>query len=516
MKIATSQQIKNIDRRAIREFGIPGTVLMENAATAVMAEMERFFDGLAGVRVGILCGKGNNGGDGLALARRLVIRGVAVRVALLAPFSAVAGEAKVNLSILRTTDVEITPNASARSLSDIIAWSDVIVDAMLGVGLSSPLKGLYAQAVNMINSSGRPVVAIDIPTGIDADTGMVMGAAVKADLTVTMALLKRGLVLHPGARYAGALRVADIGVPAEAVDREKITVTLLDRGYAWGLIPRRGPDSHKGDFGHLMVVAGSPGKAGAAVMSARSSLRSGVGLVSVATPNGLVPIVQSHIAEAMCIPSAESIEGTLGLGSEEELLKAAVGMSACAIGPGLSTHYETVQVVRNLLQRLTVPAVIDADALNALAGFTDILKRTKAPVILTPHPGEMGRLVGLSSSDVQKDRITIASEFATKHKVVLVLKGAGTVVACPDHETFINSSGNPGMATAGTGDALTGMIGGLLAQGYPAKQAACLGVYLHGLAGDLAAKEKGEAGMIAGDLIEKIPDAIKETMDREG
>jgi len=516
MKIATSQQIKNIDRRATREFGIPGTVLMENAATAVMAEMERFFDGLAGVRVGILCGKGNNGGDGLALARRLVIRGVAVRVAMLAPFSAATGEAKVNLSILRKTDVEITPNASARSLADIIAWSDVIVDAMLGVGLSSPLKGLYAQAVDMINSSGRPVVAIDIPTGIDADTGSVMGSAVKADLTVTMALLKRGLVLHPGAQYAGTLRVADIGIPSEAVDREKITVSLLDRGYAWGLVPRREPDSHKGDFGHLMVVAGSPGKAGAAIMAARSALRSGVGLVSVATPNGLVPIVQSQIVEPMCIPSAESIEGTLGLGSEEELLKAVVGMSACAIGPGLSTHYETVQVVRNLIRQLTVPMVIDADGLNALAGFTDILKRTKAPVILTPHPGEMRRLVGVSSADVQKDRITVASEFAAKHKVVLVLKGAGTVVACPDQETFVNSSGNPGMATAGTGDALTGMIGGLLAQGYSAKQAACLGVYLHGLAGDLAAKEKGEAGMIAGDLIEKIPEAIKETMDSAG
>jgi NAD(P)H-hydrate epimerase len=489
---------------------------MENAATAVMTEMERFFDGLAGVRVGIVCGKGNNGGDGLALARRLVIRGVAVRVAMLAPFSAATGEAKVNLSILRKTDVEITPNASARSLADIIAWSDVIVDAMLGVGLSSPLKGLYAQAVDMINSSGRPVVAIDIPTGIDADTGSVMGSAVKADLTVTMALLKRGLVLHPGAQYAGTLRVADIGIPSEAVDREKITVSLLDRGYAWGLVPRREPDSHKGDFGHLMVVAGSPGKAGAAIMAARSALRSGVGLVSVATPNGLVPIVQSQIVEPMCIPSAESIEGTLGLGSEEELLKAVVGMSACAIGPGLSTHYETVQVVRNLIRQLTVPMVIDADGLNALAGFTDILKRTKAPVILTPHPGEMRRLVGVSSADVQKDRITVASEFAAKHKVVLVLKGAGTVVACPDQETFVNSSGNPGMATAGTGDALTGMIGGLLAQGYSAKQAACLGVYLHGLAGDLAAKEKGEAGMIAGDLIEKIPEAIKETMDSAG
>jgi len=516
MKIATAQQIKNIDRRAIKEFGIPGTVLMENAASVVMAEMERFFDGLAGVRVGIICGKGNNGGDGLALARRLSIRGVAVRVALLAPFSAVSGEAKVNLSILRKTDVQITQNASARSLPDIIAWSDILVDAMLGVGLSSPLKGLFLQAVDMINTAGKPVVAIDIPTGINADTGSIMGAAIMADLTVTMALLKRGLVLLPGAQYAGDVRVADIGIPSEVVDKEKINTALLNRGYAWGMISPRELDTHKGDFGHLMLIAGSPGKAGAAIMAARSALRTGAGLVSVAAPNGLVQIVQSQIVEAMCIPSAESIEGTLGLGSEEELLKAVVGMSACAIGPGLSTHYETVQVVRNLIQQLTVPMVIDADGLNAIAGYVDILKRAKAPVILTPHPGEMGRLMGISSAEVQKDRITVASEFAAKYKVILVLKGAGTVVACPDGTTFINSTGNPGMATGGTGDALTGMIGGLLAQGYSAKQAACLGVYLHGLAGDLAAKEKGEMGMIAGDLIEKIPDAIKKTVDTAG
>ncbi len=512
MKIVTAQQMKNIDRRAIRGFGIPGPVLMENAASAIMAEMEKFFDGLGGVRVGILCGKGNNGGDGLALARRLKIRGVPVRVALLAPFSAVTGEAKVNLSILRKTDVEIRENAAARSLADIISWSDVLVDALLGVGLASPLRGAYARAVAMVNASGRPVVSVDIPTGIDADTGAVMGAAIKADLTVTMALLKRGLVLYPGAEYAGTVRVADIGIPPEVIEQEKIAVRLLDRGSAWGAADRRKRDSHKGDYGHLMVIAGSPGKAGAAIMAARGALRAGAGLVSVATPNGLVPVIQSQLAEAMCVPAAESIEGTLGVGSEEELLKAAEHMSAVALGPGLSTHFETAQVVRDMVQRLTVPMVVDADGLNAFAGYTGILKKAKAPVILTPHPGEMGRLVSMSSSDVQKDRLDVASRFAKEHKVIVVLKGAGTVVALPDGQMFINSTGNPGMATGGTGDVLTGMIGGLLAQGHPAAQAACLGVYLHGLAGDLAAKEKGEAAMIAGDLIEKIPEAMKETI----
>ena len=513
MKIATVQQIKNIDRRAIRDFGIPGPVLMENAAAAVMAEMEKFFDGLAGARAGILCGKGNNGGDGLALARRLSIRGVPVRVAMLAPFGAVTGEAKVHLSILRKMDVEIAQHAGTDAIADVVAWSDILVDALLGVGLSTPLKGAYAFAVELMNASGKPLVAVDVPTGINADTGEVMGSAVRADLTVTMALLKRGLVLHPGARHAGTKRVADIGIPSGGAGKEKISASLFTRGSAWGLIDPRPPGSKQGNLGHALVVAGSPGKAGAAVMTALGALRAGAGLVSVATPNSLVPIIQQHVFEAMCVSSAESIDGTLGIGAEDELLKAAAKMSACAIGPGLSTHYETVRVVRNFVQRLTVPAVIDADGLNALVGFLDVLGKIKAPLILTPHPGEMGRLLGISSREVQKDRIGVAGAFAVKYKVTLVLKGAGTVVAAADGRVFINSTGNPGMATGGTGDVLSGMIAGLLAQGYPPTQAACLGVYLHGLAGDLAAKEKGEMAMIAGDLIEKIPESIKEIAD---
>lgn len=512
MKIATAQQIRNIDRRAVRDFGISGPVLMENAAAGTMSEMERFFDGLAGRRVAIICGKGNNGGDGLALARRLSIRGIAVRVALLASFVALKGEARANLFTLRKMDVELAQNASVRTLSDMVAWSDIVVDAMLGVGLSSPLKGAYAFAVEQINASGKPVVAVDIPTGIHADTGEVMGTAVRAELTVTMAALKRGLVLYPGATYAGEVRVVDIGIPAEVIDKEKITAGFLTSATAGALLHERARDAHKGSFGHLLVVAGSPGKTGAAILAARGALRSGAGLVSVATPHSLVPIVQAQLAEAMCVPSAESIDGALGTGSDTELLKIAGGMNAAIIGPGLSTQYETFQVVRNLIQRLTIPMVLDADGLNALVGFLDTLKKAKAPVVMTPHPGEMARLLGVSSTDVQKDRVGCATAFAKKYKVTLALKGAGTVIATPDGRVFINSTGNPGMATGGMGDALTGMIGSLLAQGYTSSQAACLGVYLHGLAGDLAAGEKGEMGMIAGDLIEKIPAAIQKTM----
>ena len=512
MKIATAKQIRDIDRRAIREFGIPGPVLMENAATAIAFEMERFFEGLDGVKVGIICGKGNNGGDGLALARRLRIRGVPVRVCLLASFAALKGEAKLNLAILRKMDVEIVPNASSPAIAEMIAWSDVVVDAMLGVGISSPLKGNHAIAAELMNMAGRPVVAVDIPTGINADTGEVMGSAVRADLTVTMVLPKRGLVLYPGASFAGKVRVVDIGIPAEVIEKERIQVGLLEHDQAWGWTGERDRDSHKGDFGHLMVIAGSLGKAGAAVMAAKGALRTGAGLVSVAAPMGLIPVIQQQVMEAMCIPAGESIDGTLGIGSENELLKASDSMTACAIGPGLTTHYETVQVVRNLVQRMSIPMVIDADGVNALAGLVDMLKKAKTPVVMTPHPGEMARLLGVSTDDVQKDRIGRASDAAAKFGVTLVLKGAGTVVATPYGEVFINTTGNPGMASGGTGDVLTGMIGSLLAQGYGPTRAACLAVYLHGLAGDLAAEEKGEAGMIAGDVIEKIPEAIKQTM----
>ena len=514
MKIATAKQIGNIDRRAIREFGIPGPVLMENAASAIVFEMERFFEGLDGVKVGIICGKGNNGGDGIALARRLRIRGVPVRVCLLAPFAALTGEAKLNLAILRKMDVEIIPNAASPAIAELIAWSDVLVDAMLGVGLSSQLKGNYAVAAELMNMAGRPVVAVDIPTGVNADTGEVLGVAVMADLTVTMVVPKRGLVLYPGAAFAGQVRVADIGIPSEVIEKEKIQVGLLEHGLAWELIGERDRDSHKGDFGHLMIIAGSLGKAGAAVMAALGGMRTGAGLVSVAAPMGIVPIIQQQVMEAMCIPAGESIDGTLGIGSEDELLKASGRMTACAIGPGLTTHYETVQVVINLVQRMSIPLVIDADGVNALAGSAATLKKAKAPVVMTPHPGEMARLLGVSTDDIQKDRIGMASDAAAKFGVTVVLKGAGTVIATPDGEVFINTTGNPGMATGGTGDVLTGMIGSLLAQGYGPTPAACLAVYLHGLAGDLAAEEKGEAGMIAGDVIGKIPEAIKQTSEQ--
>jgi hydroxyethylthiazole kinase-like uncharacterized protein yjeF len=517
MLIATAQEMRNVDRNAIRKLGIPGIVLMENAAAAVMSGMENRFRGLDNVRVGIVCGKGNNGGDGIALARRLRIRGVPVRVALLAAFRSVAGDAKINLDVLRHMDVEIVENANARKLADLISWSDVLVDAILGTGLSSLLTGTFKRSVQMMNASSKSIVSIDIPTGINSDNGSVMGAAIKADLTVTLALLKRGLVLHPGAAHAGSVRVADIGIPAQAYDDTGIKLQSIDADLLSGMITDRHEAAHKGDFGHALIIGGSPGKAGAAVLAAKGALRSGAGLVSVAVPNSLVPIIQSQTAEAMCIPSAESIDSTFSIAAEAEVVNSLNSFSAAVIGPGISTQTETVQFVRNVVLGAKKPLVVDADALNAIARGTEVLLRVKAPLIFTPHPGEMSRLIGKSVAEIQLNRIEIASAFAKKFRVVLVLKGAGTVVALPDGSAFVNSTGNPGMATGGTGDVLSGMIGGLLAQGLSASDAACLGVYLHGAAGDLAAEAKGEASMIAGDLIDMISSAMKnltETTER--
>lgn len=515
MKIATSRQMKNIDRRAVREWGIPGIVLMENAAAALMSEMEAFFGGISGLKVCIVCGKGNNGGDGLALARRLGIRGVDVCVVLLARFSEVSGDAKINLDILRKSGIPIITNASRQDVLRLVSSSDVVVDAMFGTGLSSPLAGRFAQAVEIINTSGLPVVSVDVPSGINADTGGVMGAAVAADLTVTMGLLKPGLLLGNGPLYAGSVRVADIGIPPGVIEEEGVACRLIDGGYAAGAMMPRLRDTHKGDYGHVMVLAGSIGKAGAAAIAAKAALRSGAGLVSAAVPVSLVPVIHQLSAEVMCIGIAESIDGTTGIGAEMELLRLSKKMDACAVGPGLTTHAETVHVVRNFVKYSTIPMVIDADGLNALADSLDILKALNAPAVLTPHPGEMARLTGLDAEEIQKDRLGIASSFASQYAVTLVLKGAGTVVASPDGRMFINSTGNPGMATAGAGDVLTGMIAGFLGQGYAATEAACLAVFLHGLAGDIAARDKTEAAMIAGDIIEKIPEAVRMSMKRE-
>jgi len=515
MKIVTAAQMQALDRQAITEARIPSLTLMERAGAGVATALTQAFGPLQGKRVTVCCGKGNNGGDGFVVARLLKRQRVRVQVLLLAKPESLAGDARVMcrrfVRLAGTSAVQASP--SAERIRTLLGNSQLIVDALLGTGLSAPVTGPYRTAIEAINDSGVPVTSVDLPSGIHADTGAILGAAVRATLTVTFAQPKLGLYLGAGIDHVGTVRITDIGIPpsfAESVDSRVSLLTLQETGR---LLPPRFASSHKGTYGHAAIIAGSVGKTGAAAMAARAALRIGTGLVTVATPSSVNDTLEAKLLEAMTVPMPETKARTLARSGLDRLLSFVQARSAVALGPGLSTHPETVDLIQALVPRLEKPSVLDADALNALAGRTTLLTECKVPPILTPHPGEMARLEEEATPhSVNEDRIGTAARFAQRRGVLLVLKGARTVVAHPNGSVAICPTGNPGMATAGTGDVLTGMLVGLLAQGLSAWDAACAGTYLHGLAGDLAAAEIGQAGMTAGDVIERIPDAIRQTI----
>jgi ADP-dependent NAD(P)H-hydrate dehydratase / NAD(P)H-hydrate epimerase len=510
MIVVTAQEMKELDRRTIEEFQIPADVLMENAGLRVIEEIEKTWGPAGGKTVAIAAGKGNNGGDGLVVARHLLERSCRVVVFLLVPPDQMTGEARANLERYQKISgpVRVATEDTLGDLAQTLSQSDLVVDALFGTGLSSPVEGLAAKVITAINASGRPVVAVDLPSGIHTDTGRVMGIAVKAAMTVTFALPKRGLLLYPGSDYTGRLRIAEIGIPPALIRQLPGVVQWSTPAEILETLKRRTTNAHKGTFGHVLVIAGSAGKGGAAVMTSLSALRVGAGLVTLALPSGLEGALPDRPLEIMTRPLPQTADHSLGRTALNPLLDSAKDKSVAAIGPGLSTHPETAWVVHELIQQLAIPMVIDADGLNVLVGHLELLERARAPIMLTPHPGEMARLLGTTVPEVEADRLGVAAEFVSRHPVTLVLKGARTIVASRSGNLTINSTGNPGMATAGTGDALTGMIAGLVAQGYEPDLAARLGVYLHGSAGDLAATEVGEVGMLAGDLIDRIPAAI--------
>jgi NAD(P)H-hydrate epimerase len=511
MKIVTAKEMQALDKKAIEEHGIPSLRLMENAGRGVFEETRRYFGEVKGKTVSIVAGKGNNGGDGIVAARYLKKAGAAVIVYLLADEAGMSRDAKANLAAYKKIRGKFYPGSAfdIKALQAGLTESDIIIDAILGTGISSSVKGQVKDAVSAINAAGRPVVAVDLPSGINADTGEVMGSAVRAELTVTLALPKLGLFLHPGAEHAGLIRIVDIGIPDHPEDRSKAGIELLTEYNAAALLPRRPADAHKGSFGHTAVIAGSVGKTGAAVMASLSALRTGAGMVTLALPESLEVALPSRPWEIMTLPLPETVDQTLSLAAEKAVMRFLEGKAAVAIGPGLSTQAETQELVRSLVKQCEIPVVIDADGLNAFTGKAGLLSRSRSRPILTPHPGEMARLSGFSAEKIKKDRLGIARWFSQEHQVYLVLKGARTIIAEPSGLLSINPTGNPGMATAGTGDVLTGIIAGLLSQGADSASAAKLGVYLHGLAGDLAAGLRGEAGLIAGDVIEQIPTAIR-------
>jgi ADP-dependent NAD(P)H-hydrate dehydratase / NAD(P)H-hydrate epimerase len=508
MKVATAELMRKLDRRAIAEFGIPGIVLMENAARGTVNALFRFFPNLPNTRVAVFAGRGNNGGDALAVTRYLVNRNIPCQVFVLAAQEEVKGDARVNLEILRRMEVPVRYILSREELEGeraSISRQDLLIDGIFGTGLKGKVDGFFKETIVFLNSLKKPVVAIDIPSGLDADSGQILGVCIQARITVTFGLAKRGLLVQPGAHAAGELVIVDISLPRSAVEGEKIPDHLLEGTDFLPYLAPRNADAHKGQFGHLFILAGSPGKTGAAALVAQSALRVGTGLVTLGIPESLNPILEEKLTEVMTEPLPETKEKTLSLDSQKQILNLTSHKTALAIGPGLSLNPETIRLVHQVVRRNTLPTVIDADGLSAVAGKIDILEKKKAEIILTPHPGEMARLLGMKTDEVQKDRIETSRKFAREHEIILVLKGSRTLVADHGGDVFINPTGNPGMASGGMGDVLTGMIAGFLAQGIPPLEAAKMGVYLHGLAGDYAAFLKGERGMAAGDVIDHVP-----------
>jgi NAD(P)H-hydrate epimerase len=480
---------------------------MEAAGTGAARVIAARWRPLRGRSVLILCGKGNNGGDGFVVARRLRAAGARVRVLLVAHRSDVRGDAAGALARWTGRVDEVTGTAGLAEVERALARAHLVVDALLGTGLEGPARGLVAEVITRLERGGPPVVSLDLPSGLSADRGVVAGPCVPATLTTTFAAHKRSLLLHPAAGRAGEIVVVPIGIPAAEVARDSRTFVLEEADARACLVPRAA-DAHKGVYGHLLVVAGSLGKTGAAALAARAALRSGAGLVTAAVPASQQPVVAGLGLEYMTEALAEIPGGSLAAAAGARVRALADTMDAVALGPGLSLAAETQALVRDLVAEIPRPMVVDADALTALAGHLEALKGAAAPRLLTPHPGEMARLSGRSIDEIQADRIDRARDFAVAHGVWLALKGAGTVVAAPDGRAWINPTGNPGMAKGGSGDVLTGMAGAFLARGLAPLEALLTAVYLHGRAGDIARDAWGEEGMLAGDIVEAIPRAL--------
>jgi NAD(P)H-hydrate epimerase len=523
MRILTSEQMREVDRLTTERYAIPGILLMENAAARAAEAIERDFGSLANLRVKILCGKGNNGGDGAAVARQLWLRGAAVDVVLLGRVEATRGDALVNFEAARAL-AGAGDRLSFREAETVEAlWEDVgvgepdlYVDAIFGTGLARPAEGLYAEAIEMLNARATArLVALDLPSGLASDTPEPIGPHVRADLTVTFTAPKPACALPPALFACGRVVVGHIGTPAELVDASGSRLSLVTaEGVAeWLAVSRRQPDAHKGSVGSVLVVAGGAGKTGAAAMTAEAALRGGAGLVTIATAHSAEAALAARaVPEAMTEPLAETPDGALSLAALDALRRLVSGRTVAAVGPGIGTDPSTKALVRALVAERERPMVLDADALNCLAPWPDELAGSvELPLVLTPHPAEMARLSGTETRVVVADRVAAARDFAVRHGVVVALKGARTVVAEPGGEVFVNPTGNAGMATGGSGDVLTGIVAALVGQRpSDALGAALAGVYLHGLAGDLAARETGARALVATDITRALGRAFVE------
>lgn len=511
MRLVTAAQMRAADSYTIDQLGIPSIVLMEEAGRQVAELCLQLLSERPGRgRAFIWAGRGNNGGDGFVIARRLGLAGYHTEVFLVCSDpDQIQGAARQNLDILRRLNIAINQAWTADEIAaaaKVTASGDIQVDALLGTGTKGALKGPLAAAVQAMNRAGVPTVAVDLPSGLDADTGEVLGPVVQADYTVTIGRPKIGLVTYPGAEYVGELHVADIGIPDQAYDLTGPASVWVEKEEVVPLLPVWQPTTHKGERGRVFIAGGSPGLTGAACLTSQAALRAGAGLVTLGIPEGLHYLMEVKLTEVMTTSLPEEDDGTLAVGAAGVILEQAERADALAVGPGLGKGEKLPHLLAQLVRETPVPTVIDADGLNALVGQTDILRSASAPLILTPHPGEMARLCESTVAEVQAHRLSLARELAQEWKVWLVLKGARSIVATPEGDCYINSSGGPALATGGSGDVLTGIIVSLLAQGLAPKEAALAGVFIHGLAANKAAElVGGERGIVAGDLIRALP-----------
>lgn len=504
-KLVTAEQMRRVDQVSMEDFGIPGHELMDRAGARVVEAIRDRWQGLEGLRVAVVCGKGNNGADGLVVARRLHEAGVQVDLLLLDPLDAFGEDAAVHAEALRRTDLTALPFDDALRFD--YSACDLVVDAILGTGLRQAARPPQAAIIKSLNESGRPIVAVDLPSGVSADSGLVQGEAIKASLTVTFDLPKIAHLFYPARSLCGDLALTRIGFPPEAIDACESRIFLLTEEGVGDCLPIREPVAHKGSCGSVAVIAGSAGMTGAASLTALAALRAGAGRVRLGCPASLADILEVKVTEAMttALPEVRRCRclSLRGLGAVMNLLNTS---EAVAIGPGLGRHRDTMELVRRVLARQDLPdLVLDADGLYAVGQNVGLLSKVVSPVVLTPHMGEMARLTGLTVQEIAADPVQVTRELAAATGAVVLLKGAPTVVAAVDGRIFVNPTGNAGMATAGAGDVLTGVIVGLLAQGAPALEAACMGAFLHGAAGDLGRDALGEWGMMAGDLLSYLP-----------
>ncbi|NLJ41462.1 MAG: NAD(P)H-hydrate dehydratase [Clostridiales bacterium] len=514
MYVVTPEEIRAIDHRAINKFMIPSIVLMENASIRTLDVIEMEYPYLGrGSKILILAGAGNNGGDGLALSRHFLLKGFSVITALCAPEERFAGDAKINLDIYRKlggTLISLIDENHLEYLDECIGEAELIVDGIFGTGLSRDIEGVILKAIDMINTSSKPVVAVDIPTGINGEDGKVMGAGIRANHTVTFGYPKRGQLLYPGRNYTGKLHTVLISLPEDSAKALGVKTFVLDDDEIGHRLKERPKEGHKGTFGKVGVIAGSLGMAGAARLTSIAALRGGAGLVTLGCPDRLWPIFQTGIAEVMVSPLEDGGTGHLTKDAIPALNDFIEGKDVLAIGPGLGSKSDGFTILEYILGKISIPIVMDADALNHISKDINLLSNYKGSIVITPHPGEMARLTGKNVEKILQSPIESATEFARKTGTVVLLKGGTSVIAHPDGEVYLNTSGNSGMGTAGSGDVLTGLIAALVAQGYSVFEAAVYGCYIHGRAGDYAKRELGEIGMVAGDILDKLPMVFKD------